>query len=210
MSTLSRIHQEIARYKYTDVRFPKTDEATYWKYYFRLELYYQELIDDVYQQASKVEFPITTTPLEEYLSGYNLHYHPFDNKEWNKPELEGFWDSSKESPFDFHVLYNNNVSVKRQRFTQVHETMHILQHLDHEFCQFIDEFLIYETLPFDMVVKLVERVADMATSMYLVPKEELVVQYRRCNDPKALSEYFQVSYKSIVYRLKNTGILVPI
>lgn len=210
MSTLSKIHQEIARYKYADVRFPKTDKATYWKYYFRLEAYFQELIDDVYQQASDVSFPITTGPIEEYLSGYNIHYHPFDNQSCGRPELEGFWDSSEESPFDFHVLYNtSNVSVKRQRFTMVHETMHIVQHLDREFCQFIDDFLIYETLPFDMVTKLVERATDKATSMYLVPKEELVLQYRQCGDPNALAEYFQVSYQSIVYRLKNTGILVP-
>ncbi|MFH1286788.1 MAG: ImmA/IrrE family metallo-endopeptidase [Candidatus Magasanikbacteria bacterium] len=210
MLTLSKIHQEIARFKYADVRFPKTDEATYWKYYFKLETYFQEQIDDIYAQASYVDFPITTKPIEEYLSGYILHYHPFDNLEFGKPELEGFWDSSPDTPFDIHILYNTNgVPVKRQRFTKIHETVHVLQFLDPEFRQFIDDFLTYETLPFDMVTKLVESVANQATAMYLVPKSELVSQYQQCNDPNMLSEYFQVSYQSIVYRLKNTGILVP-
>ena len=210
MLTLSKVHQEIARYKYADQRFPRTDKATYWKYYFRLEAYFQELIDDIYGQAASVEFPITTKPIEEYLSGYALHYHPFDNRDFGKPELEGFWDSSPDNPFDLHILYNTNrSSVKRQRFTKIHETIHVLQFLDPEFRQFIDAFLTYETLPFDMVTRLVEGATDMATAMYLVPTSELVAQYQQCNDMNTLSDHFQVSYQSIVYRLKNTGILVP-
>lgn len=210
MLSLSKIHQEIARYKYADVRFPKTDEATYWTYYFKLEKYFQELIDDIYEQSGEVVFPLSTKPIEEYLSGYIIQYHPFDKYKIGKPELEGFWDSSSETPFDIHILYNTNgVTAKRQRFTKIHETVHVLQFLDPEFRQFIDDFLNYGTLPFDMVTKLVESATNQATAMYLVPKSELVSKYQQCRDPRVLSEYFQVSYKSIVYRLKNTGILIP-
>lgn len=210
MSNLSKIHQEIARIKYADVRYPKTDEGIYWQYYFRLETYFQELVDDIYLQASEVVYPITTKPIEEYLSGYVFHFHAFDKTIMGKGGIEGFWDCDSSRPFDIHVLYNTNgASKKRQRFTQVHECLHVLQFFDQEFRAFLDDFITYETLPYEMVSKLAERVADRAAAMYLVPKEELLTQYARLNNVHALSEYFQVSCQSIVYRLKNSGVLVP-
>jgi Zn-dependent peptidase ImmA (M78 family) len=91
----------------------------------------------------------------------------------------------------------------------IHEVFHVLEFVDDDFKRFMDDFLNYQTLPTDQIVKLLERVTDRAAAMYLVPKKELRKQYSVCPDPRYLSDYFQVSYQSIIYRLKNTGILVP-
>ncbi len=211
MLNLSKIHREVARFKYGNIPFPKTNEAIYWQYYFRLETYFQELIDDIFEKASNVSYPIGTEQIEEYLSGYSIIYHPFDNQALNKPELQGFWDCDPSCPFEIHILYNTTgTSIKKQRFTKIHESFHILQYLDPEFRIFIDEFVKYETLPYDMVAKLVESVTNQATAMYLVPKSELLTQYARVNNLQLLSEYFQVSRQSLVYRLKNVGMFVSV
>lgn len=212
MLTLSKIHEEIARHKYTkkELKYAHTIETIYWQYFFRLEAYYKELIEDIYHQSNNVSFPISTKPLEEYLSGFNFHYHPFDKYKYNKPKLEGFWEEDPNDHSQIHILYNTSgASIKRQRFTKIHETIHVFQFYDPEFRQFIDEFIVYETLPFDKVTHLMERVADKATAMFLVPAKELRKQYEQSPNPYTLSNYFQVSHQSIIYRLKNTGILVP-
>jgi hypothetical protein len=90
MLNLSKIHLEIQRIKNESVKHPKTDKQLYWQYYFRLESHFQDLIDDVLL-GQDIVYPITTKPIEQYLSGFTIFYHPFEKYKIGKPNLEGCW-----------------------------------------------------------------------------------------------------------------------
>jgi hypothetical protein len=169
-------------------------------------LYYKELIDDLIQNSGgTITFPMDTDLIENYLTGFEIDYIPFDNSEI-QGKIEGFWEQDEENPFKVRIFYNISCCPERQRFTKIHELIHFCQSLDNKFQHIFDVLIINDLLPFEVIKILLDRATDKATAIYLMPNEYFVKKYYEIKSVQGLSDYFKVSAPSIIYRIKECGL----
>ena len=168
--------------------------------------YYKDLIATIIKEAGGVvKFPVDTDMMVRYLEGYTIHYLPFYDNQGEKPE-DGHLDVIDLEAGTFAVYYNTYYPPKRQRATRIHETWHIFQLMDGEFCEFVDSLVYNTELPPDVVHLLLERAAEKATFMYLIPNEYLKEKFKEIQDIKKLSDYFQASIESLSYSIQECGL----
>ena len=180
--------------------------------YFRLlnesVTHNKDLIDSVIQNSGgKITFPMETIYLENYLDGYNFNYVPFNNILAKMMNTEGYFEIDKINRQNITIFYNTNCQSKKQRFTKIHEIMHFCQYLDLEFLAVVDDLFDNQNFPAELIYKLVDKSADKATAIYLMPNDYFIKKYQETQNVQELSDYFQVSVPSIMYRLKECGLI---
>jgi len=176
--------------------------------------HYKTVINDILLNCTNLTLPIETNILENYLVGFKFEYQPFVSL---NPSKEGSFDYLQEEG-KVIIKYNSFSTINRQRFTKVHEIFHFVQRLDPQFLNFIDDLVLNSNLPPIVITKLIERSADKATSMYLMPEnyfynkyKDLAVRNENFGETslKELAQTFMVCPKTAFIRLKEIGILVP-
>jgi len=165
-----------------------------------------ELIDSIIQDSGgKVTMPMETVYLENYLSGYKFEYIAFNNVQCGIPRKEGLYRIDRRT---IRIFYNTNkCSVKRQRYSKIHELWHICQLFDLEFRDAIDYLMEKTNFPPELIGELIEKSADKATAIYLMPNDYFISKYNETQNIRELSDYFQVSVPSIMYRMKECGLI---
>ncbi|MFH1175711.1 MAG: ImmA/IrrE family metallo-endopeptidase [bacterium] len=166
------------------------------------------LVDTIFSTFGKtLQFPLNTEPIEKFLSGYEIKFTPFNNKLKENPNYEGFY-YLKEDGKTLQIFYNTHCSIGRQRFTKMHELFHFCQSRDEFFLDIIDDLIENDTLPIDLIVQLVEKSSDKATTFYLMPENIFIKKYYELDKSvKKLSNYFQTSQQSVIYRLKECKLI---
>ena len=159
-------------------------------YYSQLkhwQAYFREAIDNILIAMPTLSIPIGFKPFEQYLSGFEVEYHGFDNT--LLPSVHGCHtiEDSK-----IKIYFASNCPQTRKRFSVAHEFIHIYQRLDPHFRSSM------EALPSDEVrAKLIERIAENIASYYLVPAPLLEDCYKRDKDIRSLTSTFCVSQKTM-------------
>lgn len=190
-------------------RFPKDDKGVYNQLYGKILRHYEHLIADIYQTAGcPIVFPIGTDLIEKYLTGFKLQYIPFDNIACGMRDVEGFWAPDDYEDGVVNIYYNKNSNPNRQHFTKIHETLHLCQFLDPDFRALIDDVVLDKVLPEEMVKKLIERITEKTTAMYLMPEEQTIRKYQENKNVFQLAQDFRVSVQTAMYRLKECGIII--
>ncbi|HDQ22350.1 MAG TPA: ImmA/IrrE family metallo-endopeptidase [Candidatus Uhrbacteria bacterium] len=204
---LGRQHNVESEYwlrQYKRNGIPLDCERAYFYCLNKLIVYYKELIGEIIKDNDGViEFPMQTSLIENYLSGYQIQYFGFYGK---AKDLSGYWESDEEDNSIVRIFYNTNATFERQRFTIIHELFHFCQSLDIKIQDYFDGLIVNSTLPKDVVVNLIEKATDKATAMYLMPNKYFEKKYYEVKDVQTLSDYFQVSAPSIIYRIKECGL----
>lgn len=191
-------------------RYPRDDKGVYNQYYGRILKHYEQLIDAIYQTSGcPVVFPVGTDLIEKYLTGYELRYWAFDKSKLGLPNIEGFWEQDDREDGVINIYYNKNTNPNRQHFTKIHETLHVCQFLDSDFRRLIDDIVLNNVLPLEMVQKLIERITERTAATYLMPKEQTVKKYSENKNILELAQGFKVSVQTAMYRLNECGIMVP-
>ena len=180
------------------------DEFDYWKHFNRLIEHHKDLIAKVLPDHKFIPLPIGTDYLEAYLSGFALDYHPFENTD--SPDLEGFRLEDPNDPSHIHVYFNTNCSLYRQRFTQIHETLHICQMYDSYLLDYLDWLLQNPAYTKEVVGHLKERVTDKVVGMYMMPEKYFREKYIENPEISFLSEKFHASAEAIKIRLQELGL----
>lgn len=175
--------------------------------------HFKTIINDVIQKnGSLIDVPMQPRYLENYLSGYTFEYRSFCNLYEVGSETEGFWMPSPTDPNHIIVYYNCYASAGRQRHSQIHELMHFVQTVDPPFLDFMDELILNTTLPEYVVVKLLHRMTDKATVMYLMPNDYFRKKYQEIHQAdgvfgdaqlRKLAQVFDVSMQSAQYRIQE-------
>lgn len=178
--------------------------------YFRLlntlVAYHKDLIDKIIMDyGGKISFPIETDIIEHYLTGWKINYIPFNGL---LRGVEGYWELDPKEKGVINIYYNFMASSARQRFTKIHEIFHFCQWLDMSLHKFFDELLSNTTLPIIVIQRLLEKSADKATAMYLMPATYFIKKYEELKNISELSDYFQASKQATTYRLKECGCLL--
>jgi hypothetical protein len=190
-------------------RYPKDDKGIYNQYYGRILNHYKKLIEEIYQTAGcPIIFPVGTELIEKYLTGYELRYFAFDKYALGIKEIEGWWEWDTYESGVVNIFYNQNTVEYRQHFTKIHETLHFCQSLDNEFRQLLDEIIKNKVLPPEMVERLVERITEKTTAVYLMPEEQVIKTFEKNKNVLELANTFRVSMQTAMYRLKECGILL--
>lgn len=190
-------------------RFPKGNKEIYNQYFGKLLDYYNTFIDDVYRSAGcPIAFPVGTELIEKYLSGYSIHYIPFDNVLLGISDVEGCWELDERNPGQVNIYYNRNAPIYRQHYTKIHETIHFCQYLDSDFRQCIDEIYKHNILTKELTEKLVERITDRTTALYLMPERQFVNSFEKKKSIIEVAKQFNVSMKTAMYRLEECGIRI--
>lgn len=184
--------------------------------------YFKSIVDSVIENAGgSVALPMQPLYLERYLSGFTFEYRSFCNLFEFTRQTEGFWKIDPENPTHVIIFYNRCASHKRQRYTKVHELLHFTQTVDDKFLTFFDELILNTTLPESVVVKLLERLTERATAMYLMPNDFFIKKYQEIKvqsgsfgevQLQQLAKAFDVSVQTATYRIQEcfgTGVLVP-
>jgi len=117
-------------------------------------------------------------------------------------DLDGFWKLDKEAGKVF-IFYNTDKPVNRQHFTKPHELVHFSQSIDIFVLDFFDELYLDPEFPNALIPKLLEKATDKATAMYIMPNDYFVKKFKETRDIQIVSNYFQVSVQTAVYRLKE-------
>ena len=130
--------------------------------------YSKDLIGEIIKKSGGVREPMDTDYFESYLTGYKLDYIPF-NKSFDK-NLDGFWMPDPNDNSKINIYYNSNCSVKKQRYTKVHETIHFCQSIDKVFISKFDQISNEGILTTKIIYILLERATDKATAMFLKPR----------------------------------------
>lgn len=191
----------------------------------RLTNYFQKLIDDIFRQyPHQITFPMDTKPMEHFLLGFEIEYcsleelinspiiphfcNPFDpeGKDPSPHYLEGFWFPD-ESMKRVYIFVKTSSNANRQIFTKIHELFHFCQSLDMAFVKLLEKIITESTLPSDLVRRLIERSANKATAMYLIPEEHLRKKYQETKSAGELARFYGVSQKTLEIRLEECGII---
>lgn len=189
---------------------PKDDKGIYNQLYGKILKHYEQLIADIYQTAGcPIAFPIGTDLIEKYLTGFELRYKPFDRAALGLQGIEGFWEPDDREDGVVNIYFNQNTNPNRQHFTKVHETLHLCQFLDSDFRVLIDDTVLNDVLPLEMVEKLIERITEKTAAIYLMPKEQTVKKYQENKNVLQLAQDFKVSVRTAIYRLNECGIMIP-
>ena len=187
----------------------------------RLTNYFQKLIDDIFRQyPHQITFPMDTKPMEHFLLGFEIEYcpleelinspliphfcNPFD-PEGNDPSphyLGGFWFADEDTR-KVYVFIQTSSGTNRQMFTKIHELFHFCQSLDIAFIKFLEQIITESTLPPDLVRRLIERSANKATAMYLIPEVHLKQKYQETQDIDYLAKFYGVCRKTMEIRLEE-------
>lgn len=187
----------------------------------KLTNHFQKLINDIFQKYPyEISFPINTKPMEHFLLGFEVEYcpleeilnsvviphfcNPFDpeGRDPSPHYLEGFWfadDGGKK----VYVFVKTESNENRQRFTKIHELFHFCQSLDIAFIKFLEEIISNSTLPPELVRRLIERSANKATAMYLIPEEHLKKKYQETQHIEELARFYGVSQDTLKIRLEE-------
>lgn len=191
-------------------RFPKDDKGIYNQLYGKVLAHHERLVEDIYKTAvSPVVFPVGTDLIENYLTGFKLRYIPFDKTAFGLQGVEGFWEQDDRENGVINIFYSQNTNINRQHFTKIHETIHFCQFLDSDLREFIDDIMLNNVLPKEMIEKLIERITEKTAATYLMPKEQTVKKYQENKNVIQLAKEFKVSVKTAIYRLNECGIMVP-
>ncbi len=174
--------------------------------------HYKGIINSIIAaDGGAIATPMQPQLLEKYLSGYTFEYRTFCNLS-EAYKTEGFWRLDENNPTHVIIFYNRCTSRKRQRYSQVHELMHFLQTIDPHFLDFLDELILNSTLPEGVIVKLLERITERATAMYLMPNDFFLKKYHelKAQSPsfgdaqmQQLAKAFDVSLQTATYRLQE-------
>lgn len=175
--------------------------------------HFKTIINDVIEKnGSLIEMPMQESYLENYLSGYTFEYKTFCNLYEVGRQTEGFWRFSDTDPNHIIIHYNRCATSGRQRHSKIHEMMHFVQTVDPAFLYFMDELILNSTLPEFVVVKLLHRLTDRATSMYLMPNDYFRKKYQEIEQTdgvfgdaqlRKLANAFDVSMQSAKYRIQE-------
>lgn len=184
--------------------------------------YFKAVVDSIIEKSGgSITLPMQPLYLEHYLSGFTFEYRTFCNLFEFTRETEGFWRIDPERPTHVTIFYNRCASRNRQRYTQVHELLHFVQTVDDKFLTFLDELILNSTLPEGVVVKLLERLTERATAMYLMPNDFFIRKYHEIRvqsgsfgdvQLQQLAKAFDVSVQTAGYRIREcfgTELLVP-
>lgn len=178
--------------------------AKFYGFLNRLQDYYKGLTREMLaHNKSNPVYPVPLRFIEEYLVGFRFVYIGFDNIKEGIPHIEGFWRFINEKEGIVGIAYNTNVCPERQKFTIIHELFHFCQYIDPKIQDFLDKIIANSILPNEITSKLLDKSADKATSMYLMPEEEVIIKNRELNDKKSLAKFFGVSLGCLLYRLKE-------
>ena len=182
----------------------------------------KKTIDSVIkQEGGSITVPMQTTYLERYFSGFTFEYRPFYDLSKLARQVEGEWEHDPQEWSHIIVHYNGFALSGRQRYSKVHELFHFAQSLDTEFLAHFDELILNTTLPAEVVYKLLERITERATAMYLMPNDFFLKKYQEIKNQsgafgdaqiKQLAQAFDVSAQTARYRLQEclgTRLLVP-
>lgn len=140
-------------------RFGKTSKryqhkVCVWKFHFL------GVVQELQRAFPPTSTPVDFVPMTSFLSGYNIHFHPFNPLKVGV-DFEG---TNEIDGKDIHVYYSILVPPERQRFTAAHEFAHVLQRLDDAFLADMES--IEDD---DERSAIIESVADYVASFYLVP-----------------------------------------
>lgn len=116
------------------------------------------------------------------------------------------------------VLYSENGNKKQQRYTIAHELWHFYQRFDWQFIELFDDILLNSPLPDYLKKQLLEKATDKATAMYLMPNDFFIRKFQEITNERngivsmskaveELSNEFQTSKQSVIYKLKECGII---
>lgn len=157
--------------------------------------------------------PVELTHIENYLTGFTIDYRPFYRPSASD-EPEGFHKRDAFDPAHITIHFNQNAPVARQQFTKAHELFHVLQLCDPKCLDFFDALVEDTSLPPSVIMKLIERGADKATAMYLMPTEYFYKRYWAIKETgdefgseqlQDLANQFGVSVETAKYRLQEIG-----
>lgn len=160
------------------------------------EYHYRDRIDKIFLEAGQVSLPIDFAPFEQYFSGFEFQYFPFDNSTLNK--VHGFHEIEGKT---IKIYFAENCVISRQRFTIAHELMHVYQLLDHEFLVDLEAIRV----PF-IRKKLIERIADKAAAYYLAPLPLLQEEARHTCNAIKLAGLFGISPQAAEICLSDYGL----
>lgn len=174
------------------------DEYEYLVQLYSIQNHLRAIIDEILPDDETLSFPIGTEYLQARLSGFTIDYKPFSKG--NAKDLEGF---RLTDPFDeskVTVFYNTESSKYRQRYTQIHETLHICQLYDVALMIKIDELMANPAFPTEVVKHMLERATDKAVAMYMMPERFFKKKYVENPSVKFLSDFFETSIESVKIR----------
>ena len=201
-------YQPAIKYNYNR-EIPIQFEFEYFKRLNFLNSYHKDLISAIIPENQTLIFPLNTDLIEKYLSGFRVTYSPFNNS-FNR-KLQGYYEKDPNVDNAYTVYFNiSGVTYKKQRNTCVHETLHICQSLDPFFQTYFDELITNRTFPNKIIIKLLEKATEQATAMYIMPHKYFYNKYHETKSVNELSDYFQASIQSVVIRLKELGLAMPI
>lgn len=175
--------------------------------------HFKGIIDSIIKSGGgSISIPLQPKHIEQYLTGYTFEYRTYCTLSTDGNQPEGFWQRDRTDRNHIIIFYNRCTSSRRQRFTQVHELMHFLQSVDPPFLDFIDELIFNSTLPENVVIKLVERLTEKSTAMFLMPNDFFLKKYEeiKTQSPifgdaqvRQLAAIFDVSVQTATYRLEE-------
>ncbi len=160
--------------------------------------YFRDKIDKIFMASSSVSLPIGFEPFQEYFSGFDFYYQPFDNT--LNDTLWGRWEVTDDGAIV--VRYADNCPKVRQRFSIAHELMHVYGYHDPEFKMQIDKI----RTPW-VRKKIIERVADKSAAYYLVPEPILRETWKETPNADYQAKLYGVSRKTMEICLKDYGII---
>jgi hypothetical protein len=175
--------------------------------------HFKRIIDSIIASADgAVSVPMQPSHIERYMTGWTFEYRPFSDPKSRSGSLEGFWKFDDERPNHVLIFYNQDAPPQRQRYSQVHELFHFIQAVDLPFLDLLDTLILDTTLPEKVIHKLLERLTERSTAMYLMPNKYFLKKYQEilAESPAfgnegmhKLAEAFGVSVQAATYRLQE-------
>ena len=153
----------------------------------------KKTIDNVIRsEGGSITVPMQPAYLERYFSGFTFEYRPFYNLSQLTKGVEGYWEYDAQNPSHIIVHYNKLALSGRQRYSKVHELLHFAQSVDDEFLTFFDNLILNTTLPEAVVYRLLERITEKATAMYLMPNDFFLKKYHEIRNQSGVFEEAQI------------------
>lgn len=175
--------------------------------------HFKGIIDSIIKSGGgSISIPLQPKHIEQYLTGYTFEYRSFCNLYEIGSQTEGFWRIEENNPTHVIIFYNRCTTARRQRYSQIHELFHFIQTVDPKFLDFLDELIFNSTLPEYVVVKLLERLTERSTAMFLMPNDFFLKKYEeiKTQSPifgdaqvRQLAAIFDVSVQTATYRLEE-------
>ena len=178
------------------------------------------LIDSVIERGGgAIQLPMQPKYLEDYLTGYTFEYRTFCNLYEGDANTEGFWMPDPAEPSNVVIHYNRCATSGRRRYNQTHELVHFAQSIDPKFLEWFDDIITNTTLPEHVVVKLLHRITERTTAMYLMPNDFFYKKYREIQAQapvfgdaqlRQLAKAFDVSVQAASIRVQEVLRAAPL